>query len=350
MSGSWSLGGASTAYGVSSDLLSRQHSPDSRLVAALSNDWHVGIWDRKAHRLLHVLEVTPGFHADNAGLAFSPDSRRFAFAAGQEASLWDMATGELTRSWKLPPGLGDRLAFPGGNRLLLFHTETETGEVGPFGPNDPVKYPRVCRVRDMLGPEPLKPLAEIRDCNLGVFASECSPDGKYYVIEGLGGSPGNVKRIANLHEGPTGKKLGALPTQRAIQFDGASFNFDPTGTVLNFVYSEKGNQALLLELPSRAVMRQLDRFPYCLGPHAERWLIESGGTADRPNALGLFRRDRQEPLIEFVFDLGHDVGNWPPQFSPDGLHLVWGNPDGAVTTVDLVEIQRRLSELGLGWW
>ena len=36
------------------------------------------------------------------------------------------------------------------------------------------------------------------------------------MIEGLGGSPGNVTRIANLYEGSTGKKLGALPTQRTI--------------------------------------------------------------------------------------------------------------------------------------
>ena len=34
-------------------------SPDSRLVAALSNDWQVGIWDRESRRLLHVLEVLP---------------------------------------------------------------------------------------------------------------------------------------------------------------------------------------------------------------------------------------------------------------------------------------------------
>ena len=58
-----------------------------------------------------VLEVTPGFFVDNAALAFSPDGRRFAFSAGQEAALWDVATGELTKTWKLPPGLADRLAF-----------------------------------------------------------------------------------------------------------------------------------------------------------------------------------------------------------------------------------------------
>jgi len=341
--------GIDSLRGLLGSVFRSTFSPDGRLVAAQSNDWRVGIWDRAAHRLLHVLEVTPGSHFDNTALAFSPDGRRFSFSAGQEASLWDLATGELIKTWKLPAGLGDRLAFPESNRLLLFRMETETGEVGPFTDFDPIKYPRVCRVRELLGPDPLKPLAEIRDCNLYLFGSECSPDGKYYVIEGLGGSPGNVKRIANLYEGPTGKKLGALPTQRPIKSEGGLFNFDPTGTVLSFVYSGEGDHVFLLEMPSRAVIRQFDWGPCCLGPRARRWLKGSNPTADQPGGLTVFEQDRQEPLIKFVLDFGVSPPTGQSQFSPDGLHLVWGNPDGSVTLVDLVEIQRRLSEIGLGW-
>lgn len=255
--------------GLSQSVFTATFSPDGRLVGALSNDWHVGIWDRAAHRLLHVLEVTPGSFPDNAALAFSPDGRRFCFSGGHEASVWDVATGEMVKTWRLSEGLSDRLAFPGPNRLLLFRVETEIGEFGPFGPIDPIKYPRVCRVRDLLGPDPIKPVAEIRDCNLGVFGSECSPDGKCYVIEGLGDSRGNVTRVANLYEGPTGKKLGTLPTQKPVRFDGASFNFDPTGTVLNFTYDD-ADRSYLLEMPSRAVLRQFDHAPYCLGPRAKR--------------------------------------------------------------------------------
>jgi len=319
-------------------------SPDSRLVAALSSDWHVGIWDRESGRLLHALEVTPGLFTDNAALAFSPDGRRFAFSAGQEASLWDVSTGAPIKTWRLPPGLVDRLAFPEPNRLLLFRTETETGEVGPFGP---ARHPRVCRVRDLLGSEPVKPLAEIRDCNREVYGAECSPDGKYYVIEGQGGSPGNAKRVANLYESHTGRNLGSLPTQRSINFESATFNFDPAGTALNFAYAAKGDSSFLLGIPSRAVIRQFDSGPGCLGPRATRWLIALNPSADQPSGLALFEQDREGPLIRFVLD--NPEGTGLSQFSPDGLHLVWGNTDGGVTVVDLVEIQRRLSELGLGW-
>ena len=146
-------------------------------------------------------------------MAFSPDGRHLAFAAGKEASLWDTSTGELTSSWQLSAGLVDRLAFPHANHLFLYRVETETGEVGPFTAADPSKHPRVCRVRDLLGSEPLKPLAEIKDCNLHVYGAECSPDGKYYVVTGLSGSQGRTKLVANLYDGPAGKKLGGLPTE-----------------------------------------------------------------------------------------------------------------------------------------
>ena len=126
-------------------------SPDGRLVAALSTDWHVGIWDGTSRRLLHVFEVTPGSHSDNAALAFTQDGNQFGFSAGQEASLWDTKTGEVIKTWRLPKGLTDQMAFPEPGRLLLFRTETESGDVGPFTAFDPRKYPRVCRVRGMSG-------------------------------------------------------------------------------------------------------------------------------------------------------------------------------------------------------
>jgi WD40 repeat protein/tRNA A-37 threonylcarbamoyl transferase component Bud32 len=341
--------GVESLRGLVRSVYTTTFSPNGGLVAALSNDWHVGIWDRADRRLLHVLEVIPGSHFDSAALAFSPDGRQFAFSAGRDASLWDVATGEPIKTWRLPEGLVERFAFPDPDRLLLFRVETETGEVGPFSNADRRKHPRVCRVRNLLRPEPLKPLAEIRDFNFHVFLSECSPDGKYYAIEGLGDSSGKVRRIANLYEGPTGKKLGALPTQNPIDWDGAWFNFDPTGTMLNYAYSDHAYRRFLLEMPSRAVLRQFDPGPTCLGPRAKRWLMSSGATDDHPAALILLEHGREEPLVKFVLDLGGAVGTGKPRFSSDGQHLVWGGPSGGVMVVDLVEVNRRLSELGLGW-
>jgi|GEM_PF-6023017 len=77
--------------------------------------------------------------------------------------------------------------------------------------------------------------------------------------------------------------------------------------------------------------------------------MASHATADQPGALTLFEQERQEALIRLLPDLGGVTWTGKPQFSPDGSHLVWGNPSGTVTVVDLVEVNRRLSKIGLGW-
>jgi hypothetical protein len=73
--------------------------------------------------------------------------------------------------------------------------------------------------------------------------------------------------------------------------------------------------------------------------------MHSVATADQPHTFTLFEQDRQKPLVKFVLDAG--VGS--PRFSPNGRYLMWVNPGGGVTVVDLVEVNRRLTELGLGW-
>src|SRR5262249_5305156 len=135
-----------------------------------------------------------------------------------------------------------------------------------------------------------------------------------------------------------------LPTETPVNFPGAELDFDPTGLVLNFRCSSS-NRTFLLETSSRAVLRQFDKYPSCLSPRAQRWLMYSGPKTDRPSFLALHDQDRRDPLVRFVLDSETGI----PRFSPDGLHLVWGNRSGAVTVVDLVEVNRRLSEIGLGW-
>src|SRR4029077_11734253 len=112
----------------------------------LSQDWRVAIWDRASGQLRLILDVPHGLVADNSGLSFSPDGRRFAFSAGHEAKLWDIETGAERGAWTLPPGLSDHLTFQGPDDLLLIRQETTDG-VPPLSEYPARGHPRIVRLR-----------------------------------------------------------------------------------------------------------------------------------------------------------------------------------------------------------
>ena len=53
-------------------------------------------------------------------------------------------------------------------------------------------------------------------------------------------------------------------------------------------------------------------------------------------------------LVSKLSDTIHTIG---VHFSPDldGRYLLWGHQSALVTVADLVELQRRLAEIGLAW-
>ncbi len=98
-------------------------SQNNDLIAALTDDWHVGIWRISTRTLLHVIEVPTGATADSAGGCFDPTSTRFVFSAGTEAILYDVTTGDTLQRWKLQLGYFDQLQWDGQGRLLLVRRE-----------------------------------------------------------------------------------------------------------------------------------------------------------------------------------------------------------------------------------
>src|SRR5947209_10036676 len=77
------------------------------------------------------------------------------------------------------------MAFPAPDRLLLVRQESVDPRFPPIGPNDPERSPRVCRVRDMLGADPTKPLVEFKDFPFTSQVIMLTPDGKQVIVEGL---------------------------------------------------------------------------------------------------------------------------------------------------------------------
>jgi serine/threonine protein kinase/WD40 repeat protein len=344
--------GARTLRGLTGKVIKTVYSPDKTLVAALSVDWRVGIWDRRTGRLLRLLDVPQGIFADNAGLAISPDNRRFAFSAGTETRLWNFTAGRQDRSWKLNPGLGDCLTFLGPDQVLLARFETRKGAEVPGG-GDATKHPLVARCYRLSDRGPITPVAEIADFGLDVRQTALSADGRVLVLSGLGcrldektarplvdenNLPQGVYRSVRAYDPASGARLWAYT------FPGdAKGNFkvrpDPTVSWL-YVSHELTEDIWIGELCNAMTGARISEPNSMgnLGPDARLW------TSDR---LTVRERGRATPMVTLDPDeLQSCITNG---FSDDGRLFAIGTREGAVLVFDLDQVQRQLATVGLGW-
>jgi serine/threonine protein kinase/WD40 repeat protein len=301
-------------------------SPDGRFVAALAHNWELAIWDLKANRLSFVLEAPFGLFSDNAGFAFDTECRRFAFAAGRHAKMWEH-----------PPGLGDQLAFHPSGQLLSFRWETQDMKHDPTGRAHPREHPRVCRIRNLLGPKPEEPIKEIKDFNWAILGMGASPDGSHFVVEGKGGANGKTRMI-KVFDGLTGDERWTIPID--IQRPWSSLALDPSGRILAIHLEDDFEKETLVELSSGKVLRRLARFISCIGPAMRHWC----GAASM--GYPLYRRDDKSAVAKLGIDT---VNGGPASFNFPGTHLAWGTGECTVLVCEIAEVQRRLAELGLGW-
>ena len=118
--------GIQTLRGLCAPIANVCIAPTVDRIAALSHDWQIGVWNLKSGFLERVLDAPKGILADNAALEISPDGRRVFFAAGSEARLWDLTTGQ-ERAWNLVQrGICDAAAFDAsGKSLFYFRVERQ---------------------------------------------------------------------------------------------------------------------------------------------------------------------------------------------------------------------------------
>ena len=229
----WEIGagrGLQSLRGLSAPAELVAVSPDGRRIAALSQEWQVAVWDvggPGCDRLLWVFDGPRGFTADNAALAFRPDGRQLAVATGREARLWDLDAGEVVRSWPLPPGLRDALAFPTMDRLLLFRAEREEGpDVTPG-----TSLPKQGQIRNLLAADPFQPLALNPDLSSPFRGASASPDGSLLVVIGtVAGKIGVDQALVGI-DSKTDTCLWSIHLPSSFVFQDPVF--DPTGTVLS---------------------------------------------------------------------------------------------------------------------
>jgi WD40 repeat protein len=330
--------GIQTLRGLANAVTRVAFSPEDRYLAALAHDWQVGVWDLQAGFLRFVLEAPKGITADNAAMAFSPDGRQLAFATWDQARLWDMATGEVERSWTLPKGLTDGMVFPAEDKLLLARVETREGDRAPLGNADPRRFPRVVCLRNLLGTEAAERIAEIDDFPLGAFHIGMSPDGSYFVVHGFRGQPGEANTVKAYDA--SGNRMHDFPCERTYR-SGRTV-IDPTGTRIA-IHFDDNSFCWLFEMPSLRSLGLRRYFPYCFNRKAEYQVITGGQTG----GYAIIRNGDATPLVRLGIDTSqdqHDV-----KFSHDGRLIAWGNIDGTVVVCDWREVQRRLNTVELGW-
>jgi serine/threonine protein kinase/WD40 repeat protein len=325
--------GTQTLRGLTSQASHLCLSDDGRLLAALAHNWQVGLWDLRSGALLRVLDAPRGGVEDDAALAFDPDGRRFACSAGEEAKLWDTATGRELAAWRLPAGAHDLLAFRPGGELLSARAETNGRGTVP-----------VCRVRNLLGPHPERPVTEIAEFDRHLLDAALTPDGGTLVVEGIAGAPSGPRRLIEAYDPLTGAERWRVASTNAVL--AATLTLDPTGRLLA-VRTDSGTGGVLVDVATGTVREQVAPLPLALAPEAS-YRISAGwhgaGAGDRGYALA--RQGDPAPRLALGLET---TPSFRPVFSRDGRLLAWSNGDGTVSVCRLPQLQERLDRLGLGW-
>lgn len=316
-------------------------SRDGRYVAALSMAWEVAIWDRETGALRHVLTVPRGPFTDNAALAFSPDGRRLAVSAGETASLWDLESGRKLQTWKLPPGLNDRIAFRGPEEIVLVRMETGAG-IPPFSEFPSVEYPRVIPIRRLYpgkkDAETLKTLTEYAY----TAALELAPDGSACVVSG--------RRVKDLSSSRT-VLIDALTGSTLREFEAGyhrEARFSSSGSLLELPARTAGGTSVtdVWSYPKLERQSRIEQSVLSIAPDGDTWVeVRHEGGAD--NTCLFVDRKSGRTLARIRLD--HIIVR-PGDFSPDSRHqFVWADSEGSVVLCDLPRIRDRLNEIGVGW-
>lgn len=309
--------GIATLKGLSSSATKLTLSTDGRFLAAVGIAWEVAVWDLQQQRLLSLLDGPRGVTADNCAIAFSPDGSQLAMVAGREARLWEASTGENKRSWRLPGGYVDSLAFPSEDGLYLLRTES-TNRV---------------RLRNLLSVAPLDPIQEFADFNVVTFDAARTVDGKFFVVEGIGETNRVRSRKLIVLESRTGRIVREIPS---IKPDSWAMNvLSSHNAHLAYTLDGTNNLAVDLNDPGRPPVA-IPFQPAALGPTLHLWAAR-GESALAGRGLSVFEGTTRTVTLGMDAELMNCAA-----FDSTGRWLAWGNKDGSVSLCDLQRLSREI--------
>ncbi|HXP61153.1 MAG TPA: protein kinase [Dongiaceae bacterium] len=311
--------GVQALRGLASSARKVWFSANSARLAALSDDWHLGVWEAASGRLLFLFETPDGSsYADSAGGCFDASGQRFAFATGREACLFDLRSGDVLQRWRLAEGASDQLQFDARGRWLLLRRERPA--------SGPQKW--VWRLHELGASEAPVLLHEQRATNWAPVNLFFAPGGGRFLVWHPGGEGGRNTILAC--DAASGLELWKAATQGTNP--DLRVCADPSGRW--FAYTAYASMRLRL-------MRFSD-------------FREIGTAAEHCEAISPFGLEFVEH--ELISDRkGSDrtplatdwtALSWVSAFSPDGTRLAWGTEEGVVLVASIQEVRRRLAGLG----
>jgi WD40 repeat protein len=299
-------------------------APNSRRIAALSDDWSLAVWETESGHLLHLFEAPAGNLADNAGGAFDAEGKRFGFAAGTEARLYDLESGRTLEQWQLPQGFSDEVQFDAQSRLLLVRRERSRESLNdwgwvlyqlPAGRAATVLHQQVdfsYRVISMAFPPPASQFVAItKDRATGlnsVRAFEVASGDQSWQVEQHRNNAWDILRTiaggrwCGFHVGIESK------TQFVRTADGV-----PT-----------------LVVPEYCLAISSDGRHYAtLGNKVRQWILRCADGSESPITLASDAQFISDAMV----------------FSPDGRHVGCGTLDGTLFLAEISAVRQRLSTL-----
>ncbi len=304
-------------------------SADSRQIAAVANDWTIGIWDVESQQMKRQLRAPRGYYVDNCDLRFSNDGSSFYFSAGRTMTQWDLTTGAQIDQWQLPPGLQDRIGITADGRVLLMRFDTERPKSG-IQPEHP---PGVCRLREIMRNEKPLVIGNWKDFTGRIFSIACTRDGSYFAMDGI---TVDGDRHTLVVDGYTRKQIAHVPgthvnpTLQLVIADTAGFLMQ---------YVQRGNREFS-SLFQLADGRLIDDLPFMCNALSPNGQLGFGGFND------LFDLQTKTRLIRF--QLPSPPSQYQPDFSPDNKFVAWANLDGTVSVCDLEQVREELEQVNKG--
>jgi WD40 repeat protein len=298
-------------------------SQDSKLVAAVSDDWSLGVWETESGRLRFLFEAA-GSIADNGGGTFDKEGKRFGFAAGSEARLYDLVSGRTLEKWHLPQGYGEEVQFDAQGKLLLVRRQRSP------------EFPNTWRWT-------LYELPPGRDAVVRQQQSDFSyrtismafpqPGSKFVAITKDRASELNSVRAFDV---ASGSQLWRIEQHRKHGWD--VFYPSAEGKWCGFGV---GNEHFMqfVRMVDGIQDRSLPEFCLAVGPGVRAY-VTRGAVGDQWVLRSL---DKTKMSIHFGFD-SMDSGE-TFSFSPDGRYIGCGGSGGTVLLADISAVRKRLATL-----